>query len=64
VAEAAHLLGLSDKAVRARAARHQLPFRRLGARILFPREELLDFLNKLDGVSLGEALANATRRPA
>jgi excisionase family DNA binding protein len=58
---AAKLLGLTERSIRARVARHQLPFRRLGGRIIFRRAELLDFLEKLDGVGLGEALANATR---
>jgi len=59
VAETAVLLGLTEKAVRARVARHQLPFRRLGHRVIFQRAELLDFIIKLQGCSLGEALANA-----
>jgi hypothetical protein len=58
VTGAARLLGLTEKAVRARVARRQLPFRRLGAaRIIFNRAELIDFLDKLEGVGVGEALA-------
>ena len=61
VAGTATLLGLTPKSVRARVARHQLPFRRLGSRILFSRVELIEFLAKLDGVTVGEALSNASR---
>jgi hypothetical protein len=60
---AATIIGITEKAVRARVARHQLPHRRLGrknSQILFNRAELTDFLDKLDGCRLGEALANAT----
>jgi excisionase family DNA binding protein len=60
VAGAAKLLGVSEKAVRARVARRQIPFRRLGARIIFRHSELIEFLTKLEGVGVGEALANAT----
>ena len=62
VTSASRLLGLTKNAVRARVARRQLPFRRLGAgRIIFNRAELVDFLGKLEGVGVGEALANAMR---
>jgi hypothetical protein len=60
---AATILGITEKAIRARLARRQLPFRRLGrknSQIIFNRAELADFLDKLDGCRLGEALANAT----
>jgi len=40
-------------------ARHQLPFRKLGGRVVFRHSELLDFIDKLDGCSVSEALANA-----
>jgi hypothetical protein len=56
----ARLLGLTEKAIRARVARRQIPYRRLGARIMFNRRELADFIDKLAGVDVGEALANAT----
>ncbi len=63
VAEVARLLSLSEHAVRARVARHQLPFRKLGGRVVFRQSELLDFLDKLGGCSVAEALANATSTP-
>ena len=60
---AATLLGLTENAVRARVARKQLPFRRLGpGRILFNLAELADFLGKAQGVGVGEALANVAER--
>jgi excisionase family DNA binding protein len=60
VAGAARLLGLTEKAVRARVARRQLPYRRFGYRILFSHQQLTEWLDKLPGVGLSEALANAT----
>jgi hypothetical protein len=61
VAGATRLLGLkSEKALRARVARRQVPFKRLGARIIFSRAELYDFIEKLEGCRVGEAVANAT----
>jgi hypothetical protein len=59
---ASTILGITEKGVRARVARQQLPFRWLGGQIIFSRTELTDFLDKLPGVSVGEALsANAAR---
>src|SRR5262245_6831957 len=55
VKDVAHLLGLTEHGVRARVARHQLPYRRLGGRILFRQSELLDFLGKQEGGSVGES---------
>ena len=60
VKNAARLLGLTEKAVRARVARRQVPFRRLGGRVLFNRHELGQWLEKLDGCGVGEALTNAS----
>jgi Helix-turn-helix domain len=59
IPEAAALLGTTEKGIRARVARRQLPFRQLAGRIIFKRSELLDFLGKLDGVTIAEAIANA-----
>jgi hypothetical protein len=61
VTGASTLLGITEKSVRARVARQQLPFRRLGGLIIFNRTELGEFLDKLNGVTVGEALANASR---
>ena len=56
VHEAAALLGASEKVVRARVARRLLPFRRSGGRIVFLREELLEFYRQLPGCTLMEAM--------
>jgi hypothetical protein len=65
---AARLTGWTEAAIRGRVARRQIPFRRLGAgrsaRLLFNRGELLDFVDKLEGCRVGEALANAAGRRA
>lgn len=62
VAAAAELLGATEKAVRARAARGLLPWRRWGGRILFLREEMLGFVVALPGVTLQQALENIRAR--
>jgi hypothetical protein len=58
ISDAATLFGTTQKAIRARVARRQLPFRRWHGRIMFRRTELLDFLEQLDGVTVAEAIAN------
>ena len=62
VREAAEYLGWSEKMLRARLARRTVPFRRLGGRLLFRREELLLYLDQLDGCTLEEALFNQRQR--
>lgn len=56
VAEAAPALGLTEKALRQRIARGQIPYRKLGKRILIPAEELEQFLAALPGRSAREAV--------
>ena len=51
--------GGSEKMVRARVARGELPYRKLHGRIIFLRSELTAFLTALPGVTLEQALANA-----
>jgi len=51
---AAALLGVTEKTLRARIARHQVPFRVWGGRVVFVRAELERFLDKLPGCSLTE----------
>jgi hypothetical protein len=58
----AALLGTSAHTIRARAARGLLPHRRWAGRIVFLRREVLEFLTKLDGCTLAEALANVATR--
>lgn len=62
VAAAGELLGVTEKVVRARAARGLLPWRRWGGRVLFLREELLAFMAALPGVSIQQALENVGAR--
>jgi len=62
MASAASFLGWSVGMVRSKVARRCLPFKKLSGRILFRREELLRFLDKLEGCTLEEALLNEGRR--
>ena len=62
VRQAAEYLGWSEKMLRARLARRTIPFRRLGSRIIFRREELEQFLETLPGCDLTEAVQNLNRR--
>lgn len=62
VKAAALVLGCSEKAIRTRVSRQLLPFKRLGSRILFRRDELEQFLASLPGVSLQEAQHNVAMR--
>jgi excisionase family DNA binding protein len=51
VAEAAQLLGISQKAFWRRVQRGEVPYRRWGSRILVPKNEFAQFLASLPGVS-------------
>jgi hypothetical protein len=62
IAGVAVLLGISEKAARARIGRQLLPYRRLNGRIVLLRRELMEFLDKLPGVSVATALENVLRR--
>jgi excisionase family DNA binding protein len=62
VAEAAGMLGLTERAIRHRVARGVLPYRRLGARVLFVAAELEAFMSGLEGVTVAEALENIQAR--
>ncbi len=62
IRSAAQLLGTSEKAVRARISRRVLPFRRLGGRIVFMKDDLTAFINHLPGIGVDEALANERKR--
>ena len=54
--EAAEILGITQKALRARVARQAVPYRKLGGRVMFVRAELERFIEALPGVSLESAL--------
>jgi excisionase family DNA binding protein len=58
VEAAASVLGMTASAVRNRIQRRQLPFRKLGERIVVPREELDKYIRSLAGVSAAEAIRN------
>jgi excisionase family DNA binding protein len=57
IAEAAPPLGLTEKAVRQKIFRGQLPYRKLGRRVLIPAEELEQILATLPGTTADEAVA-------
>ena len=59
VVEAALVLGTTQKAIRQRIARGQIPFRRWGRRVLIPAAELERFLQALPGCTAGEAVEAA-----
>ena len=54
--------GITENTVRSRVARHLIPFRRWGGRVVFIRGELDSFLKSLPGVSTEEALNNHEER--
>jgi hypothetical protein len=58
----AAMLGTSEKLVRSRVERRLIPFRRLGGRIVFLRDELTAYQEQLPGCDLNEALANLKLR--
>jgi hypothetical protein len=55
-------LGATPKHVRAQVARGLLPYRRRGGRIVFLAAEIDEFLKKLPGVTVEQALANVAAR--
>jgi len=58
----AERLGVTEKTVRARIGRGQLPHRRLGGRVLVPAADLEKFLAALPGLTAAEALRNVSAR--
>jgi excisionase family DNA binding protein len=62
IAEAAPPAGMTEKAFRQRLARGQLPYRKLGRRILIPADELEKFLAALPGTTAEEAIAAVEER--
>jgi hypothetical protein len=55
-------LGITEKMATARAARGLIPSRLWGGRRVVLRHELAEFLSRLPGVGLEEALANVQKR--
>jgi len=60
--EAAALIGSTEKALRNRLARRQVPYRKLGRRVLIPGDELEKFLATLPGTTADEAVAAVEER--
>ncbi len=55
-------LGDTEGGIRGKVARGLLPYRRQSGRIIFLREEIFEFLSKLPGVTVEQALANVAAR--
>ena len=55
-------LGASEKKVRSDVARGRLPYRKHGGRIVFLQDEIEDYLHRLPGVTVKEALQNMAAR--
>ena len=59
VPQAAHLIGRTEGATRQMIARRQIPFRRVGSRIVLFQEEILEWLDQQPGVRIEELQAAA-----
>ena len=55
VASASAFLGVTERTLRARVARKQVPFRHWGGRVVFVRRELEKWIETLDGCTIAEA---------
>ncbi len=62
IPEAAPPLGMTEKALRKRIERGQIPYRKLGRRILIPIQELDEFLIALPGQTAEAAIAAVEER--
>ena len=56
IPEAAPPLGMTEKALRKRIERGQIPYRKFGRRVLIPLQELEEFLAALPGKTAEEAV--------
>lgn len=61
VKRTASYLGMSEAAVYAAVARRQLPFRKLGRKLVFDIIELDAYMHQLEGVGVSEAVVNSAR---
>ena len=52
--EAANFIGRSPGAVRNLVARRQIPFRKVGGRLMFFQKELFEWVNTAPGVTVDE----------
>jgi hypothetical protein len=62
VASVAVFLGVTEKAVYAKVARRCIPFRRWGGKLIFVRRDIEEFLARLQGVQVHDALENELKR--
>jgi hypothetical protein len=62
VAGAAEFLGVTEKVIRARAARMLLPHHRRGERLVFVQRELEESFASLPGCSVASAIINISAR--
>jgi hypothetical protein len=62
IATAAQRLGETPKQARSQIARGLLPHRRLGGRVVLIADEVMEFLAKLPGVTVADALKNISVR--
>lgn len=62
IPEAAKFLGVTEKALRGKVAKGQLPTKIEGTRIYFLKHELKAYYDNLPGVSVEEALNNSGAR--
>jgi hypothetical protein len=62
VPEAAVLIGMSQKMLRSKCARRLIPFKKLGHRLVFLRNELEVWVEGLDGCTPEEARENLEQR--
>ena len=61
VGEAADLIGISVGSLRHRIFRKEIPYKKLGRRVMFSKPELEKFLRALPGVSAEQALQEIGR---
>ncbi|MCI0625913.1 MAG: helix-turn-helix domain-containing protein [Acidobacteria bacterium] len=62
VSSVAAFLGVTDKAVYAKVARRCIPFRKWGGKLIFVKSEVEEFLARLQGVEVHDALENELKR--
>lgn len=62
VSQLAARLGLTERAIRGRVARHLIPFKKMGARVVFLGAEIDAWLASLPGCSLAEVQQNVDMR--
>ncbi len=58
----ASYLGTSEHCVRSRVRRREIPFKKMGGRLLFLKHEIDQYLEQLPGCDLEEAVQNLEAR--